>query len=82
MGCNLLAVSRGLLLCRFLLIEGEAGCPGLGAALDAADVVPEWLWAPFSMAELTTQEACCDTFCSSAANCFGSTPGDLCFSTE
>lgn len=55
-----------LLPWRFLPTEGEPGCPGL----EVAEVVagnPE-----------VEEGACCwDTFCSSAASCLGSTPGDL-----
>lgn len=78
-------------LCRcFLFIAGDAGWPGLGTPLEAADPVPEWRRAERSMAERTpkppgpipvpaTPGACCwDTFCNSAANCLGSTPGERC----
>lgn len=61
-----LQVKPTLLPWRFLPTEGEPGCPGL----EVAEVVagnPE-----------VEEGACCwDTFCSSAASCLGSTPGDL-----
>lgn len=71
-----------LLLCFFLLTEGDPGCPGLGTELDPADVGPEWTWDPFSTTEDRTSGDCCrETFWSSAANCLGSTPGDFALST-
>lgn len=78
-----------LVLC-FLLMAGDAGWPGLGMPLEAADPVPEWRRAERSSADSTPRPpdpipeptipgACCwDTFCSSAANCLGSTPGERC----
>ncbi len=57
-----------LLLWRFLLTEGDPGWPGL----EVAEVVtgrPE--------EEVEVGACCWDTFCSSAASCLGSTPGDL-----
>lgn len=66
-----------LLLWRFLLTEGDPGCPGLGTPLEAADPVPECKCPALSRADNTEPGACCwDTFCSSAASCFGSTPGE------
>lgn len=74
----------------FLLMAGDAGWPGLGTPLEAADPAPEWRRAERSSADSTPRPpdpipgptipgACCwDTFCSSAANCFGSTPGERC----
>lgn len=71
-----------LLLCRFLLTEGEPGWPGLGTALEAAEVVPEWACDDFSTPEEAIRGACCrETFWSSAASCLGSTPGDFALST-
>lgn len=70
------------LLCFFLLTDGDPGCPGLGTELDPADAGPEWPCDPFSMTDARTSGDCCsDTFCSSAASCLGSTPGDLALST-
>lgn len=55
-----------LLLWRFLPTEGEPGCPGLEVAEVVAGKLEE------------EEGACCwETFCSSAASCLGSTPGDL-----
>lgn len=55
-----------LLLWRFLPTEGEPGCPGLEVA-EAVAGKPQ-----------VEEGACCwETFCSSAASCLGSTPGDL-----
>lgn len=55
-----------LLLWRFLPTEGEPGCPGL----EVAEVV--------AGKPGVEEGACCwETFCSSAASCLGSTPGDL-----
>lgn len=74
----------------FLLMAGDAGWPGLGTPLEAADPAPEWRRAERSSADSTPRPpdpipgptipgACCwETFCSSAANCFGSTPGERC----
>lgn len=71
-------------------MAGDAGWPGLGTLLEAADPVPEWRRAERSNADSTPRPpdptpeptipgACCwDTFCSSAANCLGSTPGERC----
>lgn len=36
-GCTCRTVCMGTLLWRFLLIEGEAGCPGLGTELEAPE---------------------------------------------
>jgi len=59
------------LLWRFLLTEGEPGWPGLGTALEPADA------EALSSVDAEEEGSCCwDTFCSSAANCLGSTPGD------
>lgn len=59
---------RALLLWRFLLMEGEPGWPGLEVAEVGAGRLDEDV----------DEGACCwETFCSSAASCFGSTPGDL-----
>ncbi|TNN86239.1 hypothetical protein EYF80_003656 [Liparis tanakae] len=82
-------------LCRcFLCMAGDAGWPGLGTPLEAADPVPEWRRAERSSAERTLKHSgpspaadipgasCWDTFCSSAASCLGSTPGDRCPPTE
>lgn len=78
----------------FLFMAGDAGCPGLGTPLEAADPVPEWRRAERSSAERTPRPpgptpipampgaCCCDTFCSSAASCLGSTPGERCPPTE
>lgn len=69
-------------------MAGDAGWPGLGTPLDAADPAPEWRRAERSSADKTPippgpMGACCwDTFCSSAANCLGSTPGERCPPTE
>lgn len=65
-----LNMTNGLALLpwRFLLTEGDPGWPGL----EVAEVVggrPE--------EEVEVGACCWDTFCSSAASCFGSTPGDL-----
>lgn len=55
-------------------------------ALEVAEAAPEMAeWGPFSPPTVEEEDvavvgggACCwDTFCSSAASCFGSTPGDL-----
>jgi len=48
-----------LLLCRFLLTEGEPGWPGLGTALEVAEVVPEWTCDDFSTPEEASRGACC-----------------------
>lgn len=65
------------LLWRFLLTEGDPGCPGLGTPLEAVDPVAEWRCPAFSRTVNTEEGACCwETFCSSAANCLGSTPGE------
>lgn len=72
-----------LLPCFFLLTEGDPGCPGLGTELEPADVGPEWAWDPFSTTDDMTSGDCWrETFCSSAANCLGSTPGDFALSTR
>lgn len=75
-------------------MAGDAGWPGLGTPLEAADPVPEWRRAERSSAESTpkppgptpapaTPGPCCrDTFCNSAANWLGSTPGERCPPTE
>lgn len=74
-------------LCRcFLLMAGDAGWPGLGTPLEAADPGPECRRAERSRAERTPNPpgpvpvkpgpCCWDTFCSSAASCLGSTPGE------
>lgn len=55
-----------LLLWRFLPTEGEPGCPGL----EVAEVVA-------GKPEVEEGACCWETFCSSAASCLGSTPGDL-----
>lgn len=84
---------KSITLCRcFLLIAGDAGWPGLGTPLEAADPVPEWRRAERSSADRTPNPpaptpaipgACCwDTFCNSAANCLGSTPGERCPPTD
>lgn len=65
------------LLWRFLLIKGDPGCPGLGTPLEAVDAVAEWRCPAFPSTVSTEEGACCwETFCSSAANCLGSTPGE------
>lgn len=64
-GCKLQA-TLALLPWRLLPTEGEPGCPGL----EVAEVV--------AGKPGVEEGACCwDTFCSSAASCLGSTPGDL-----
>lgn len=49
-------------------MEGDPGRQGL----EVADVV-----AGMPEEEVEVGACCCDTFCSSAASCLGSTPGDL-----
>lgn len=67
----LVICARRTLLWRFLLTEGDPGCPGLGTALDPADA------DGLSRADVDEDGTCCwDTFCSSAASCLGSTPGE------
>lgn len=63
-------MALALLLCRFLPTDGEPGWAGLEVAEAVA----------VRLVEEAVEEggACCwDTFCSSAASCLGSTPGDL-----
>lgn len=59
-----------LLLWRFLLTEGDPGCPGLEVAEVVVVVV-------VGKPEVEEGACCWDTFWSSAASCLGSTPGDL-----
>lgn len=94
--CRKIKSTSATLLRCFLFMAGEPGWPGLGTPLEAADPLPEWeQWrAERSSADRTpkppvttpvpvTPGACCrDTFCSSAASCFGSTPGERCPPTE